>query len=453
MANRLGNLHNPQSGCAASRGIHRRVRTDRRDGATLRVASLAVGLALASACAAEDLDNRGDAAWDGEAPDGELPGGTPEGEESRIYGGVPVGSCGWPTTVELGGACTGTLVHPEVVIYAAHCGTNYTSVRLGEKISSGPGRNVPTSFCQTYPGGGPGGGNDFAVCKLAQAVTDVPIVPIAMGCDTDEITAGKAVTMVGFGEANNGAYGIKRYVNSTIGSISAQHEVFVGGGGKDTCQGDSGGPVFMQIADGSWRVFGITSYGGACGGGGYYSQMHRGIAWFESTTGVDLTPCHDADGSWNPTADCGEFPLTPGVGSGTWANGCSGGPLSGASDACGDPFGDDGGGEPPPPACPGCQSVTGTLTGAGDSDVQPGGTWYQSQSSGNHLATLDGPNGVDFDLYLYRWQNGGWATVASATTGAPDESITYPGAPGYYAWIVKSYAGSGNYRLDIDRPQ
>lgn len=436
---------------------HRRT-FDRHFGRSLGVvAPLFAGL-VTTGCIDDAEDARGGPAWDGaDGGDQDAPDEAPEElPESHIYGGAPVGSCGWPTTVSLGGSCSGTLVHPEVVIYAAHCGSNYGSVRLGEKVSGGAGRTVPTSFCQVYPGGEPGEGNDFAVCKLAQAVNDVPIVPIAMGCETDEIAPGKTVTMVGFGEADNGPYGVKRWVNSTVSSISAADEVFIGGGGKDTCQGDSGGPVFMQIDDGSWRVFGITSYGGACGTGGYYSQMHLGMAWFESTTGVDITPCHDADGTWNPGADCTEFPLTPNVGAGAWANGCSGGPLSGPSETCGEGIGDGGGGgggeEPPPPACANCQTLQGTLSGANDSDVQPNGNYYQAMVAGNHIATLDGPNGVDFDLSLLKWGNNRWNTVASATTAAPDEQITYAGTAGYYAWIVKSYSGSGNYTLELELP-
>ena len=51
-----------------------------------------------------------------------------EGPEA-IYGGTTVPVCGWPSTVELGGACSGTLVHPQVVIYASHCGASYSPRR------------------------------------------------------------------------------------------------------------------------------------------------------------------------------------------------------------------------------------------------------------------------------------------------------------------------------------
>lgn len=259
---------------------------------------------------------------------------------SAVYGGDTVATCGWPTTVSMEGACTGTLVHPEVVIYAAHCGTGYGQVRFGESINGGAGRSVPTEFCKTYPGGQPGSGTDFAFCKLAQPVTDVAIVPILMGCETSILQAGTEVTIVGFGEANNGPYGIKRAVTTTINSITGNNEASIGGGGKDSCQGDSGGPVYVKLpksigGDDAWRVFGITSYGGACGGGGYYSMMHIGIQWFEQESGIDLTPCHDADGTWNPNIFCSKFPMQPEVGGGSWQSGCEPGQLSGFSEMCG----------------------------------------------------------------------------------------------------------------------
>ncbi len=259
----------------------------------------------------------------------------PAGEPADVFGGEFTKPCGWPTTVSVEGSCTGTLVHPEVVIYAAHCGTGYSSIQFGESGAQAA-RSVPVQFCKTFPGGGPGSGQDFAVCKLAEPQLDVPIVPILMGCETDKyLQPGQTVTIVGFGFDENNDIGVKKEVVTTINSFE-NNEAFIGGNGKDSCNGDSGGPVFVQIDDGTWRVFGITSYGGECGTGGYYSMMHNGISWFEQETGLDLTPCHNTDGTWAPQPGlCGGFPTDPGAGAGSWGNGCSGGAAGGPSNTCG----------------------------------------------------------------------------------------------------------------------
>jgi len=60
--------------------------------------------------------------------------------------------------------------------------------------------------------------------------------------------------------------------------------------------GDSGGPAFVQLADKSWRVFGIDSEGTgkSCGAGDLMGVMHKAVSWIEQQSGVDITPCHDA---------------------------------------------------------------------------------------------------------------------------------------------------------------
>jgi MYXO-CTERM domain-containing protein len=75
-------------------------------------------------------------------------------------------------------------------------------------------------------------------------------------------------------------------------------------------------------------------------------MMHTGMSWFEDTTGIDLTPCHDADGTWNPGPDCTGIPMAPGVGSGSWPS-CQPGELSGWAASCGAPYMSEGDGDAP----------------------------------------------------------------------------------------------------------
>jgi subtilisin family serine protease len=106
---------------------------------------------------------------------------------------------------------------------------------------------------------------------------------------------------------------------------------------------------------------------------------------------------------------------------------------------------------PPPPSC-GTTSFSGTLSGTGDADLQPNGTYYQSTTSGEHKGCLKGPAGVDFDLYLYRWNGSSWTVVASALGTTATETITYQGTPGYYYWRILSYSGAGSYTFEMSRP-
>ncbi|HET8660459.1 MAG TPA: S1 family peptidase, partial [Micromonosporaceae bacterium] len=112
-----------------------------------------------------------------------------------------------------------------------------------------------------------------------------------------------------------------------------------------------------------------------------------------------------------------------------------------------------GGGPPPPTGCSGYEFTrTGSLSGTGASQYQPDGSYYYSSLSGTHRACLDGPNGVDFDLYLQKWNGFSWATVASALSSLPDETLSYSGTAGYYRYRVYSYSGSGAYTLGFTNP-
>ncbi|TYB57265.1 S1 family peptidase [Nonomuraea sp. PA05] len=111
-----------------------------------------------------------------------------------------------------------------------------------------------------------------------------------------------------------------------------------------------------------------------------------------------------------------------------------------------------GGTDPPPPGCQGYEETySGSLT-SNQNAYQPNGSYYQATVSGTHAACLDGPAGVDFDVYLQRWNGASWAVVASGTSPNPDETITYNGAAGYYRYRVHAYSGSGSYTLGLNRP-
>lgn len=116
-------------------------------------------------------------------------------------------------------------------------------------------------------------------------------------------------------------------------------------------------------------------------------------------------------------------------------------------------LGDDGGnpGDPDAP-CSDCAHFSGSLSGAGDYDVQPNGNYYYASRAGRHQGWLRARSGHDVDLYLYRWNGSGWSLVGSSTTPGHEESVSYNGSAGYYYWQVYSYSGSGSYDFWLDSP-
>ncbi len=270
--------------------------------------------------------------------------GEAQASAPRIFAGEPVEPCAWPTAVAVssGGLCSGTLIHPRVVVYAAHCGAGLKTIRFGEQAWTG-GRTVAVERCAAYPNyaGATDQGRDWAYCILAEAVDALPIAPPLYGCERELLQVGEEVAIVGFGASEAEPSGDKRWALTTLAAVTPGNNTTLVGnpstGLPSFCAGDSGGPALIQLPDGSWRTFGIAStVAGDCGGYGAHATLAGAIPWIEQDSGIDVTPCHAIDGSWAPGPACaGAFAAPANVGVGTWADWCSGTASVGASTSCG----------------------------------------------------------------------------------------------------------------------
>jgi len=264
--------------------------------------------------------------------------------EPQVFGGAPAEVCQWPTTVAVtggGGLCTGALVHPRVITYAAHCGDGDKQIRFGESSTTAITRQ--TERCVTNPDylGTTNQAQDWAFCILEEPMLDIPFTPPAYGCETDLIQEGQEVFLVGYGDSNIGGAGTKRWgasvIVSTFGSTA---QIGAQGTGVTTCEGDSGGTAYLPMDDGSFRAISMVSTGliGCNDTTGTHALMHPAIPWIEETSQIDITPCHDADGTWNPNPNCTGFFAGGSTPSGVWEDMCAGTPSTGPSETCGDAF-------------------------------------------------------------------------------------------------------------------
>jgi len=181
---------------------------------------------------------------------------------SAIVGGGPTSE--YPAVLLLqrpdGAFCTGTLVAPDVVLTAAHCGLTpdwtATVMSVDEPIAS---RDVVDVVFHRYYGHG-----DFMTAhdlSLAKLSGDLPVEPIPfVTAAFDRPPVGESVVGVGFG-VDDGADltggGVKRVAVFPISYVSADY-LESGGPGVSVCYGDSGGPAFLDL-DGVQTVVGVTS--------------------------------------------------------------------------------------------------------------------------------------------------------------------------------------------------
>ena len=379
----------------------------------VRLLPLALSAGLLAACAGpSDLDI--------EAVDGE------HAASGKIYYGAPADAAHHYATVSLHTMvgsrviktpfCSGTLIAEDVVLTAGHCvedwgGGVISASKMAIYVGENPFSDLASHTYTVAEVKQHSGYNsmsladDIALIRLDAAVTEatpVPYLPSAQGLSSAD--AGATLNFAGFGETETGGYGKLLQVDQTLRTVSSESFRYLQSSGGP-CAGDSGGPAFIERS-GTWYVAGVTSYGdAACATYGVSTRVDAYDAWIDTFVGSS-TGGGDGGGT-TTTGDCSAFDT----------------------------------------------SYTGSLSGAGDYNIEPGDTYYTTTSTGTHEAQLLSDSGADFDLYLYRYIAGGWRNVAHGEdAGTSDESVSFSGRAGDYLWVVSSYDGAGDYELCLTTP-
>jgi V8-like Glu-specific endopeptidase len=195
-----------------------------------------------------------------------------------IVGGSPTNFQDWQGVIAVrgggmfGGLCTGTLIHPQVVLTAAHCvkfsqgTTQFDFTKRPAQVTIAKGANAFTgtqiargAAVVVHPawlGSYDDLANDVALIKLNNEIKDLPNYSVR---DYPLPKDGDPGKLVGYGGTGGGAgSGVHRQGDTTLRHVLST--TIETGDPANTCQGDSGGPLFTK-QNGEWVVTGITSFG------------------------------------------------------------------------------------------------------------------------------------------------------------------------------------------------
>jgi len=238
----------------------------------------------------------------------------------RIVGGKNATENKYPYFVQMVYGCGGTLIAPDVVLFAAHCGdwtkpvdgvivgayrlntvTQDAKYRICTKWIPDPMYSLTNSVAA----------HDFALCKLNEPVDiDNSNIRLEMNDESSVPSDGDALHTMGFGTIKiNGPISFNLldvevpYVTNEKCNAASSYDgkikdvmLCAGESGMDSCQGDSGGPLVKRTIsnDGDTIVdtlVGVVSWGVGCGDPnfpGVYSRVSERLDWIKETTCTDL---------------------------------------------------------------------------------------------------------------------------------------------------------------------
>lgn len=160
-----------------------------------------------------------------------------------LINGRPAGKGEYPEVVYLTfdkGRCSGTLVGPQSILTAAHCGDN------GSKARFQVGQTQYESVCTRAPIY-PSKDLDLMLCKVSKPVS------VKYASIGGQAKKGNKISLAGYGcvkaGGGGGNDGVLRVGDNTVTNFQAYDFVSTQPNGAALCFGDSGGPAFVYLAD------------------------------------------------------------------------------------------------------------------------------------------------------------------------------------------------------------